>query len=538
MARSKSLLHMDKLAGPYYISYTLRQGRALVVRGSFGALSEKEDYPYGQLKVQTRTGSPAFDNTHFIGRDYWNYGPLVGNTTFELQGDPARFDLWSLTDQSYKSSLERLSAKRAYREGKLITDEIPDFWPAPQTKMLLPLKSWDGGDQATALWSERVRRLSSVFKEFPKVQTSNVAFSWGRESSYFLDSAGSEFRVPTPGADVYITGTTQARDGMDLDETRTFVGLDPNDLPSEKELMEQSRDVGRDLSRLVDASSGTLYVGPVVFEGEASAEFFNQLLAHNVSFPQPVWTENEEDKRFFEVGAFANRKGVRVAASFLSAYDDPSVEALEGQRLAGHYLIDDQGVLPERVDLVEKGILRSVLTSRAPVKGFTRSNGHGRGSFYEFPTGRIGNLFIDAEKSVPLAELKERLINLCREQQLEYGLIIRRMTSEDRREPDRLLSPPAMIYKVYVKDGHEEPVRGLVFGDVTLRALRDIVAASKERFVYNFYQLGPVQRNRGGVPASIVAPSVLVQEMELKPTDKKPDKLPYLPHPYFAGKKR
>jgi hypothetical protein len=36
-----------------------------------------------------------------------------------------------------------------------------------------------------------------------------------------------------------------------------------------------------------------------------------------------------------------------------------------------------------------------------------------------------------------------------------------------------------------------------------------------------------------------VAPSaLLVQEMELKPTDKKPDRQPYLPHPYFgaAGK--
>ena len=538
LSRTIGHLRMGELPAPYYISYTMRQGRALVLRGVFGALTEKEDYPYGQIKVQTRTGTPDFDNSHFAGRDSWNYNPFTGNTTFELQGDPPRFDLWSLTDQAYKSSLERLSAKRAYRQSKLIVEDIPDFAPATATQRVLPLKSWAWGDTETAAWSERVRRLSAVFKEFPKIQTSNVAFSWGRETSYFADSEGGRFRVPTPGSDIYLTGATQAKDGMELDETRTFVAPEPEDLPSEEDLFRQTREVGRDLSDLVDASTGTLYVGPVVFEGQAAGEFFNQLLAHNVSFPQPVWTENEDDRRFFETGAFADRTGVRVTAASLSAFDDPTIERFEGKRLAGHYVIDDQGVPPERVKVVEKGILRGILMSRSPVKGYARSNGHGRGGFYEFPSGRIGNLFIEPLQPVPFSELKGRLIKLCREQELEYGLIIRRMTNEDRREMDHLLSPPTMVYKVYVKDGREEPVRGLVFSEVTLRALRDIVAASKERFVYNYYQLGPVVRNRGGVPASIIAPSVLVQEMELRPTEKKPSKLPYLPHPYFAGKKR
>ena len=37
--------------------------------------------------------------------------------------------------------------------------------------------------------------------------------------------------------------------------------------------------------------------------------------------------------------------------------------------------------------------------------------------------------------------------------------------------------------------------------------------------------------------ASIVAPSILVQEMEVKKTERKPERLPYLKHPYFAEKK-
>jgi len=37
------------------------------------------------------------------------------------------------------------------------------------------------------------------------------------------------------------------------------------------------------------------------------------------------------------------------------------------------------------------------------------------------------------------------------------------------------------------------------------------------------------------VPATIVAPAILVQEMEIRKTERKPERLPYLRNPYFAG---
>src|SRR5208282_2337164 len=103
-------------------------------------------------------------------------------------------------------------------------------------------------------------------------------------------------------------------------------------------------------------------------------------------------------------------------------------------------------------------------------KGHARSNGHGRAAFNEYPSGRIGNLIIRPEKTIKAAELKEELLRLCREEELDYGLLIRRMSTEDHKEPEHLLSPPVMVYKVYTKDGREEPVRGLEFAEVTLRA--------------------------------------------------------------------
>ena len=509
----------------------------LILRAEFGALVEQGTYPYGKIKVQMRTGNPEFDNTHFVGRDFWNYGPATGGTTFESDGNPVQFDFWALTDYAYKTSLERLSAKRAYRQTKMIKEIFPDLSAAPISELLKAAPLPAEADFNEALWSERMRRLSSIFRMYPKVQTSNATFEWGRQRTYFFNSEGTRVRRPSPWVVLSINGETQARDGMSLQEERSFVAFSPDGLPSDDALNQEARALGTDLTGLVETSTGTFYVGPVIFEGQAASEFFNQLLADNVSFPKEVWTENEGDKKYFEKGALVDRVGTRVTSILLDVTDDPTLETYDGIPLFGHYGIDDEGVTAEKISLVERGMLKDIPMSRAPVKGHPRSNGHGRAGFHEFVSGRISNLLIQPRKAVKASQLKEELLRLCREQELDYGLVVRRMATEERREQDHLLSSPVMVYKVYVKDGREEPVRGLEFNGVTLRALRDIIAASEERTVYNLYQLGGLQRNRGDVPASIVAPSILVQEMELKPADKKPSRLPYLPHPYFEGKK-
>jgi hypothetical protein len=107
-------------------------------------------------------------------------------------------------------------------------------------------------------------------------------------------------------------------------------------------------------------------------------------------------------------------------------------------------------------------------------------------------------------------------MDICREQELEYCLLVKGLDS---------LSGPFSAYRVYVKDGREEPVHGVEFTGTSLRALRDIAAVSKELHVYY---------PDWNVPGTIVAPSILVQEMEVKKTESKPEKKPYLQHPYFV----
>jgi hypothetical protein len=80
-----------------------------------------------------------------------------------------------------------------------------------------------------------------------------------------------------------------------------------------------------------------------------------------------------------------------------------------------------------------------------------------------------------------------------------------------------------LLYRVYANDGHEELVRGAVFNELDVRALRNDLAAIGD---------DPLVSNRmGGLPQTIIAPSLLFDELEVKRADTTKEKLPEYPAP-------
>jgi hypothetical protein len=71
-------------------------------------------------------------------------------------------------------------------------------------------------------------------------------------------------------------------------------------------------------------------------------------------------------------------------------------------------------------------------------------------------------------------------------------------------------------------------VYGLRVSNLTTRALRDITAAGEQSQVVWIDSPFVFQ----GLPSqSVFSPALLVDEMEFVPTDKKPDKKPFVPKP-------
>ncbi len=112
-------------------------------------------------------------------------------------------------------------------------------------------------------------------------------------------------------------------------------------------------------------------------------------------------------------------------------------------------------------------------------------------------------------------------------------MLVRRIGEEDAQREGSLLAPPVAAFRVGL-DGREQPLERAVFDAVTMRALRDVVAASAERRVYNHYQRGPYGLQGDDVHASLVHPDVLVSEMELVPDEREPDRQPRLASPMSA----
>lgn len=529
MGRTLARLRMDQLEKPYFASYMVRDLERTTLRCDFGGLAVSASNRDRSVRVDLRVGDAAFDNTHYVSADSWRYRPFVGDLPLEDDYDALRFALWDLTDEAYKAGLERLSQKRAYKTLKGIAEELPDLSTQTASRLSLPpaAERVDRKD-----WERRVCALAKAFRRYPALHESWVYMDISVENRLFVDSEGSESARPAEDVEIQFGGNVQADDGMESAQQQRFLFRSLAEVPAQARLLEQVEAFAAQLSAWSKARAQGEYVGPALFEGAGAAEFFNQMLGHNAANPRSLWLENEGEKKRFPAGAFSARLGLRVAAPFLSAVDDPTRDSFDGVPLAGHYAVDEEGVPAQAVHLVEQGRLKDLLMSRAPVKGRSGSNGHARGGFWDLPTARPGSLIVSAEPALPAAELRRRLLGLVREAGLEYGLLVKRLGFEDARGDEDLLSDPSELYRVY-PDGREERVRDAEFADVGLRSLRDIVAASSERTVYNYYERGHLQGNRGEVPASVVAPAVLVEEMEFKKTEKKPEKKPYLKHPYF-----
>jgi len=109
-------------------------------------------------------------------------------------------------------------------------------------------------------------------------------------------------------------------------------------------------------------------------------------------------------------------------------------------------------------------------------------------------------------------------------------LIIKRI--EKNSENEKLIGEPILAYKLDIKTKKEIPVDISEFDGIGFRALRDIIATDDKYLVYNFNQKDPL--SLGYYPTSIICPkTILTQEIELKKTEKKTEKKPYLKNPYF-----
>ncbi|MDJ0655001.1 MAG: TldD/PmbA family protein [Xanthomonadales bacterium] len=509
---------------PYFLAYRVADQEQQVLAASFGALEREYQRASRRLYVESRTGTYERDNTHAMRSDGFSWGiNYRGNwTDLPLQDDPAaiRAQIWQATDRVYQQSVEHLGKVQANTIVKVDEeDQSNDFSresPVTHLEPVTPLEfqAWT--------WQDRVRRYSRRFAGDARILVGRVSISAEKSVQRFVNTEGTRIRQSSRVFRLVLTAMAKADDGMELPLSRTFLARSAAELPSDEEVMAAIDQMMALLSAMETAPIVTAYQGPVLLEGRASAVFFHELLGHRVEGHR---LRREEDSQTFK-----RKIGERILPPGFDVYFDPTVESHQGTSLMGSYRVDDEGVRARRVDVVSDGVLKEFLMSRIPIDGHPGSNGHGRAQTGSTPVARQSNLFVRSRQAVPAEELRRKFVETLERQERDWGLVIRDvrggLTSTRRTQTSALQVVPTEVYRLY-RDGREELVRGVDVIGTPLLTLSHLAAAADSAQVFH----GWCGAESGSLPVSLVAPSVLLDRLEVQRKSKSQSRRPLLPNP-------
>ena len=559
LERSMQKLQLENLQKPYFIAYRIVESEICAISASFGALvinhctPSTEDRHGRQLGVEVRVGDYARDNTNFYAFRMQASGVvrMISGAQIPMDDnyDESRRELGLATDSAYKEALDVYAKKKAALENRTRTGDAPDFSKETAVK--------DTQDAPRLKWNPEqigndVKALSAMFRSMPTIADSEVKFDGSNSLVRYENSEGTTFTRRESLATYQASANTQALDGMPLSDFEVVHSRTTTGIPTREEMAIRVKSLAARLERLRTAPTVDRYTGPVLFEGQAAGELVAQALGNGIyGLPRLV----VDDARFESVfasdrGSFADKVGGKVLPEAFSLIDDATLRTFAGKPLLGGYNVDEDGVKSRPNVLVENGIMKQLLRSRALIPNTTASTASRRSGTGASPS----NLILRTDKPVSAEQIKAELINLVKARGKEYGIIVRRvanaslasalnrgrmmiMTSSGADAVD--IEPIIEAYKIF-PDGREELVRNLKVTGLTLASFKDITAATDANVVYS----APFRAKRmapfrgmpfvmGQLLVSVVTPSLLFDDMTLqKPTGEVPN-LPFTKHPYF-----
>ena len=517
---------------PYFISYEIREIKQISMNALFGATMQAVKRHERILTVDLHVGSYQFDNTRQIRT---NNAPAAQTlnlqTRINLPMDDSQQSLqsilWRETDKKFREAKSMLARVRT-SEGISVDleDNSGDFSKEKPENYVGDFSELNASEEQ---WQQRLRTYTKVFKNDPNILQARANYDALIETRWLVNTEGTKIRDVSPQYRLIIIATTRAEDGMALPRYASFFARDPSRLPDDTTILAEVKQMVTDLAALRDAPVVEPYTGPAILIGRASAVFFHEVFGHRI--------EGHRQKNVNEGQTFTSKLDTSILPDNFSVYFDPNLQELAETPLAGYYQFDNQGVRGKRVDAVQHGKFQNFLMSRTPIEGFPNSNGHGRSQLGFQPVARQSNLVVEVENSLSTAQLKDRLIQLVKEQGKPYGLIFVDIeggfTLTGRTIPNAFNVTPIMVYRIY-PDGKEELVRGVDLIGTPLTAFSKVVAADDQLGVFN----GMCGAESGQVPVSAVSPGILLSQIEVQRKQIPQQSLPILPPPLSSLDKK
>lgn len=559
LARSQTRLTIAGAEKPFHIQYQLLDIDARTITTSFGALLASNKTRSRFMLATIRVGDYHLDSSNFVSDEgFRGFLGSAGQVGIDRDYNSLRQDLWLSTDQAYKEALTQMSVKRAFLRSLTKPPEIDDFSKTPPVVQVEPRIE---PDWTARNWEDEARAASKAVRGNPELKDSRVTYYLIYTTYYLLTSEGTEIRVSRSFAAIEGGMDALADDGMEVQNYYAKYVARPADLPPAAEAAKSLQDAANELVALRASPLVPDYTGPMLFDAPAAGSLLAQVLPPSLSGARgPLSMLPRFDEMMQGLGGrseWTGRVGTRVLPAGVSLVDDPSLGAYQGKPVIGGYDVDDEGVRPQRVSIVENGILKDLLMSRRPGPETYASNGHARSALLSDTHALPSNLILESNAGLSPADLKKKFISMCKDDGHEWCIEVRRMDnpaiSSVRQEDfnstigglaggissgERL---PLLLYRVYVSDGREELVRGGLLSGLTLRSIRNLGGVGNDSAVFDYLEnptegfagtaLGAFGSAQAGIPTSIVAPSLLLEEGEVRGFHGEPRRLPLVTEP-------
>ena len=255
MYQTEELSRTD--APPYYMNFRVTEIDRNVAGAQFGVLSAEYETHERIFKPHIRLGSYDFDNFRGDMDGYQTGGYRYGKTLLPLSDenpDAIRQVIWKEVGDAYKASVEQLERLRA--ADKVNTkrdDKAPDFSDSPVEKYYeVPLSDAEKAFDRAEM-ERRVKAYSAVFLDSPDIINGSSSIDYTVLRKYLVSSEGTGIAHNNRACRLMISAMVRTADGMELPLYNSYFAFSPDGLPSDEEVLADTRLLAETLVKMKDA---------------------------------------------------------------------------------------------------------------------------------------------------------------------------------------------------------------------------------------------------------------------------------------------
>ncbi len=458
-----------------------------------GGIVQNNSRQWVNMDVNLRVGTQKEDSSFFETNTFTQSNLQEG----ALSPEGIRAGLWAITDKSYKDALDIYARKQGYKNKKAQEEVFDDFSPITPAqdikaykKTIFPVESLKEIAQKTS--------AAGALNDLEKFNTSITAYE---EIVYYLSSEGAKYTRQDLLIQITFYAKARTKTGFEFDDIKTLSYAALKDMPPITELEDIARNFANQTAAYTKAEKGTAFIGPVWLSGEASAKMFENTFIKNMYNTRKFIFAAGNGNFDYYLAKFALKENLKVLPVNFDVIDDPLQEEFNGKKMIGNYTVDDEGAKAQALSLVKNGILKDLPKTRSLIKGQTKTNGHAFANwgYNLYAKASVRNLIFFPHETTPINEFKQKFMDYCKAEGLEYCYKISTPKIADTND--------ILVTKINSSTGEETPVYGLRRPELNTRTLRDIKFAADDLTLYN---------TAAGM--SYVVPSVILSEAELTPS--------------------